>query len=117
MLQYFVKTVCRFIARQAAIPETRCQQAGNIKQDMLHETKLTDFDNLFRTMFLQFFKALPISLMNKRYNEKKRRCICTVLMLITVINTSFSNKLSFSPAYRVLDDTVLYPDEHYFKNM
>ena len=44
-------------------------------------------------------------------------CICTVLMLITVINTSFSNKLPFSPAYRVLGDTVLYPDEHHFKNM
>jgi len=43
--------------------------------------------------------------------------VCAVLVPITVIMMSFGNKPSFFSVSRVSDDTILYPDEHHFKNM
>ena len=49
--------------------------------------------------------------------KKAASLFVQVLIPITVIIMSFGNKRPFSSASQVLGDTVLYPDEHHFKNI
>src|SRR5450432_4091709 len=70
------------------------------------------------TIFLQFYKALPISLSLLINSLMKRSVfyVCAVFTLVTVI-MSFSRRPLVTVVKQALGDTILYPDEHHFKNL
>ena len=49
--------------------------------------------------------------------KKSHFGVYAVLVLVTFIVTSFNSKQALSPLSQALGDTVLYPDEHHFKNI
>ena len=58
------------------------------------------------------------SIVLKKYAMKRRGFyVCGALVSVTVIIMSFNGKHAVTPASQALNDTVLYPDEHHFKNI